>query len=258
MRVIILAAGEGKRLRPYTNDKPKCLVPLYGRTLLSWQLDVLHKNGLHDISIVRGYQPHTLDVSGVKYFDNPEYMETNMVYTLFRAEELFNGQEDLLIIYGDIVYGSDIIEKILHFNETCIAIVSDLSWLKYWKIRMADPLTDAETFRIDKEGNIFELGLKTNEYEHIQGQYIGITLIPASSTLKVLRIWQELLLNKISPPAKKMYMTEFLMELINRGEKLRPIWTHNNWLELDTVEDMNIYDQMIQTGDIKDLINLFY
>ena len=40
---IILAAGEGKRLRPLTNDKPKCLVELFGKTLLEWQLSIFKK-----------------------------------------------------------------------------------------------------------------------------------------------------------------------------------------------------------------------
>ena len=41
MRVIILAAGEGKRLRPYTDDKPKCMVELAGNSLLSYQLSTI-------------------------------------------------------------------------------------------------------------------------------------------------------------------------------------------------------------------------
>ena len=48
MNAIILAAGQGKRLRPLTNDRPKCLVEFYGRTLLDRQISVFQKCGIND------------------------------------------------------------------------------------------------------------------------------------------------------------------------------------------------------------------
>ena len=56
MRAVILGAGEGTRLRPYTDDRPKCLVELAGRTLLAWQLDALAAAGVSDTTIVTGYR----------------------------------------------------------------------------------------------------------------------------------------------------------------------------------------------------------
>mgnify|MGYP003976812269 FL=1 len=49
MRAIILAAGQGTRLAPHTDDRPKCLVELSGQTLLSRQLSVLTALGVEDI-----------------------------------------------------------------------------------------------------------------------------------------------------------------------------------------------------------------
>ena len=55
MNVIILAAGEGNRLKPLTNDTPKCLVKLFGKSLLDWQLDLFQNLHINDITIVKGY-----------------------------------------------------------------------------------------------------------------------------------------------------------------------------------------------------------
>ncbi len=55
MKVIILAAGEGSRLRPLTLEKPKCLVELFGKSILKWQLDVFDYFNLDEIVIVKGY-----------------------------------------------------------------------------------------------------------------------------------------------------------------------------------------------------------
>ena len=54
MNGIILAAGQGKRLAPLTKNKPKCMVNLFGKTLLEWQISVFKKCGITDISIVTG------------------------------------------------------------------------------------------------------------------------------------------------------------------------------------------------------------
>ena len=50
MNAIILAAGQGTRLKPLTNDKPKCLVPLFGKSILEWQLDLLNSFKIKNIS----------------------------------------------------------------------------------------------------------------------------------------------------------------------------------------------------------------
>ena len=52
MKVIILAPGEGSRLRPLTLEKPKCLVELFGKSILKWQLDVFDYFNLDEIIIV--------------------------------------------------------------------------------------------------------------------------------------------------------------------------------------------------------------
>ena len=64
MKAIILAAGQGTRLRPLTNDKPKCLVELANKPLLDHQLSVLRYTGINDIHVVAGYRAEQLNRSG--------------------------------------------------------------------------------------------------------------------------------------------------------------------------------------------------
>ena len=70
MNVIILAAGQGNRLRPLTNDKPKCLVELFGKSLLNWQLDIFQKLKINDISIVKGYLQEQITFPNINFYEN--------------------------------------------------------------------------------------------------------------------------------------------------------------------------------------------
>ena len=147
MRAIILAAGRGSRMGGLTCEQPKCLTPIAGRTLLDWQLAALRAAGIRDIALVRGYLAHCLQPADCTFFENPRWAETNMVTTLTCADEWLK-QHDCLISYSDIVYHPDIITQ-LSANHSNLVISYDQEWLSLWKERFADPLEDAETFRLD-------------------------------------------------------------------------------------------------------------
>ena len=56
MKAIILAAGRGSRMKLLTDETPKCLIKLRGKSLLDWQLSALRAAGITDIAIVTGYR----------------------------------------------------------------------------------------------------------------------------------------------------------------------------------------------------------
>ena len=87
MRAVLLAAGEGSRLRPHTLERPKCLVELGGRSLLDHQLAVLRDREIHDVHIVTGYRSHQLEAYGYPTFHNPDFDKTNMVTSLMCAAD---------------------------------------------------------------------------------------------------------------------------------------------------------------------------
>ena len=117
-QAIILAAGQGTRLRPITNDRPKCLVPLLGRTLLDRQVDTLNSEGITDIHIATGYRADQIEALGLKCSYNDKYETTNMVESLFSAIEfLRNCKEDLIIAYGDIIYKRENLRTLINHDD---------------------------------------------------------------------------------------------------------------------------------------------
>src|SRR3954465_14723962 len=151
MRAVILAAGEGTRLRPYTLDRPKCLVPLAGRPLLEWHTDALRKAGIDDITIVTGYRSELVDALGYPTVRNPRFDATNMVASLMCARALLDGSDDGIVSYGDLVFEARVAPALAdaaRSSRASVAVTVDRRWKRLWDLRMADPLTDAETLRI--------------------------------------------------------------------------------------------------------------
>lgn len=96
---VILAAGVGSRLRPMTNDKPKCLVTTAGKTILQYQLDSYIEAGIRDLIIVVGYEgekiksycKHIKNIN-ITIIDNDNYENTNNMYSLYLAKDFIKGK----------------------------------------------------------------------------------------------------------------------------------------------------------------------
>jgi choline kinase len=256
MKAIILAAGQGTRLRPLTDDRPKCMVELAGTPLLDYQLRVLRAAGVSDITVIGGYRAEWLAREGVEVRLNPRFATTNMVSTLFSAEALMDGADDLLITYGDIIFEPRVLEALLACNAP-IALTVDRQWQRYWSLRMENPLSDAETLKRDGD-RILEVGKKPKGYEEIQGQYMGLIKVRADHAPKLPAVWRALDRNGRydGKDFDNMFMTSFLQHLIDSGWDVRAALVDNGWLEVDTVEDLAYYQAMLQAGRNREIFDL--
>lgn len=248
-RALILAAGQGTRLRPLTDGRPKCLVPLLGRSLLERQADILRRAGIDEIQVATGYLSDLIRQLGFATSFNARFAETNMVETLFSARDFIERDGDLVIAYGDIVYQLDNLQALLACDDE-IALMIDAKWRDLWSLRLADPLTDAETLVMDGDEYVTELGRKPDGYERIQGQYTGLIKIRSDRIPDFVRFYDRLDRNEIydGKNFQNMYMTSFLQRLIDDGWKARAVLVNNGWLEIDLVEDLEQYEAMARDG----------
>lgn len=237
MKAIILAAGLGSRLQPLTENQPKCLVPLRDKPILEYQLAVFNSCGIDDISIVSGYKQEALAKYKLTEYINSEYSDTNMLYSLFCAEAAFD--DDLIISYGDIVYEKRILEKLIESQDQ-FSVVVDLGWLDLWKLRMDDPLSDAETMILNNQEHIVSLGKKTTDLSEIQGQYTGLFKISKDSLTAIKNYYHQLDAAKLN--TRKMYMTDFIQLVIDNLFPIKAVLVNHGWLEIDTFKDWQLYE----------------
>lgn len=256
MKVIILAAGQGTRLRPLTDHQPKCMVEINRKRIIDRQIEVMKACGIRaeDICIVGGYRSDVLEEhfreSKIRIIHNPEYETTNMVCSLMCARAQMEGVDDVLVSYGDIIYSENVLRQILE-SQKDISVVVDDGWYDYWSTRSENPLDDAETLMIDGEGHLEEIGQKTDDIDRIQAQYIGLMRYKNSGVADLLkycalseeksaqgeRLW------RTERPYRKMYMTDLLQGMIDEGVKLTAVHINRGWFEVDCVEDLEVAER---------------
>ena len=236
-KVILLVAGEGKRLHPYTLDRPKCMVEIDGISLIDRQLSILRGEGLDNIIMIGGYKSKMLEGKVKKIMHNPKYYNTNMVKTLFCAEEELEGE--IIVSYGDIVYSKNILKALMK-STADISVTIDKNWENYWRQRNPNPLLDAETLKLNSEGNITEIGQKPKSLDEIEGQYMGLMKFSNEGLRQIKKIFYSSLNNDkiLTKPANNAYMTDLLQAVINTGKTIQSIPIYDNWVEVDTVEDL--------------------
>lgn len=254
-RVVHLAAGQGTRLRPITDDRPKPLVELDDRSLLERNVETLSEAGVDDHVVVTGYEAEQIRSRGFETVHNEVYDETEMIYSLFCAAEKFpdHGEADLLISYGDIVYERDIVESLLECDSP-LCVTVDREWRSLWEKRFEDPLSDAETLIRDGSGRIIEIGGDPAEYDDIDAQYMGLLKVRNDHIDTFVDAYREL--DDESEGYVSIDTTAFLQRLIDDGWYLQVVPVDGGWLEVDTLSDLELYRSMAANGEISRFVDL--
>jgi choline kinase len=235
VRAVILAAGRGSRLGAMTDDRPKCMVELFGRPLVEWQMDALREAGVAEIGIVRGYRGEMLDGLRATAFDSPRWHETNMVRSLAAAAGWLS-EGECIVSYSDIFYPSSAVSALMA-SDGAISVSYDAGWRSLWSRRFVDPMLDAESFELDREGWISDIGRKPAAMERVSGQYMGLLrFTPAGWG------WVEDLLARLDPiDVDRLDMTGMLRALVASGRRIRGVRFDGVWGEVDSRADLELY-----------------
>ncbi len=131
MKVIILSAGQGKRLLPLTAKIPKCILAIKGKTLIEWQIDELHKCGLDQITVVLGYGSEKVEAllqqsyggQSIKTHYNPDYATTDNLVSCWKVREEMN--EDFILLNGDTLFEAAVIKTLLASPANPVTVTID-------------------------------------------------------------------------------------------------------------------------------------
>ena len=245
-RAVILAAGQGTRLRPLTDDRPKGMVEVAGKSIIQWQVELFRRCGLDEIAIVTGYRSESVVDLGARRFVNADFDSTNMVESLFCADEFLNG--DVLLSYGDIIYSESVLRQAMNVTAP-ISVVVDLDWEVYFAERFGDPFADAESLVIGPDGRIESIGKRDPSADEVEAQYIGLVKLAPEGVEALREIYGESIRSNRpmgwGRPARQAFMTDLLQEAATRGHRVGAVPIHRGWVEIDTLEDHEIASRVV-------------
>ena len=168
MKAIILCAGQGRRLLPYTESSPKCLLSLNNKHFIEWQIDALQEVGIKQIVAVVGYAaPRIESILNKRYGDNvsfvynPFYEIADNLASCWMARDHF--KDDFIILNGDTLFEPSVITKLLNTNDFPITLATD----------QKDSYDDDDMKVITNGSRLISVGKKLPMSE-VNGESIGI------------------------------------------------------------------------------------
>jgi choline kinase len=230
---LVLAAGAGRRLRPYTDELPKALVPVDGdRTILDISLTNLAAAGLTDVTVVVGYRAEAVEARaadleqryGVRLslVANDKAEEWNNAYSLWLARDHF--AEGALLVNGDTVHPVSVEHTLLAGRGPSILLAVD----------DVKKLADEEMKTVFGDDGRLTRITKLMDPARAHGEYIGATLIEPEAAGKLADALQS---TWERDPDR--YYEDGFQEYANRGGEVRGARIGDvPWVEVDNHADL--------------------
>ena len=240
---IILAAGFGRRLRPLTNEDPKCLTKINGKPILENTLEILIKNGIQKTVIVIGYLGDIIkdwigpEYQGmpISYIRNEIFHRSNSMYSLFLARQYL--REGAILIEGDTFFEEALISGVLERNQN----------KSYWLVSWFGPEHEGSRSTVDKNGRIQKIEIVRKpvaEFGFNQYKSTGILkLTPKYGKRFALWLWEEI---------KQANVNIYFDLVIAKHLSDAAIYIHDatglKWADVDKIEDL----ERIREENLKD------
>jgi len=229
MRTVILAAGAGSRLKPLTDNTPKCLLKVGEKCILEMTIENLLATNNTEIIIVTGYLENKIREFiqdrfpglKVRYICNSLYASTNNIYSLWLAKDAVLG-DDMIMMDSDIVFDSRIITKLQKSGyKSCLA-------LKRHEVHDEEIKVKTNT-----EGCVIEISKEVNPSE-AAGESIGIELFGKEALKELYHILDR----KVVSEKEVNVFYEAAFQELSQNRLFIVDTTEYFCMEIDTIEDL--------------------
>jgi choline kinase len=242
MKAVILAAGQGTRIRSVHGEHPKCLIEVDDTTILDHQLEALSMAGIDDVAIVVGYEKEQIidhvksrkaSVSQrISFFENPGFAITNNIYSLWLALEWLR-DDSFVVLNADVIFDPEVLSAAVCSSAPISMIV--------------DPLWRDETMKvIIEDDHVIRMSKKISR-DDFNGTYIGITIFSEAIQDRFSRTMNEL----ISAGQVNEFFNVAVQKLANEGVRVGYTSTDGlAWAEIDdpldlTFAQQNVFPQLV-------------
>ncbi|BBK41121.1 nucleotidyltransferase [Allostella vacuolata] len=240
MKAIILGAGQGRRLLPLTETRPKCLIELAQVPVLEWQLRGLAEAGVEEAVVVTGFGAEQIEALlaglrlpglAVRTLYNPFYAVADNLASCWIARPEM--QDEFLILNGDTLFEPAVAARLLEPVSAPITVTIDRK-----------PAYDADDMKVQLDGDrLLAIG-KTLSAELVGGESIGFLRFTADGG-RHFRGEVERLMR--APPGLKLWYLSVIDRLAGRGI---PVGVRSieglDWGEIDFPVDVKRAERLVQ------------
>jgi choline kinase len=238
MKAVILAAGQGTRIRAVHGECPKCLIKVDDKTILDHQIDGLLRAGIEQIAIVVGYEKqqiidhvrHRLEsyrTPKIGFIENPAFAITNNIYSLWLAQDWIGG-DGFVCLNADVILDAQILASAMKTNSLVSMIV--------------DPEWRDETMKvIISDGRVLRMS-KNISKEEFSGTYIGITLFDQAINRRFFAKMEQV----VEAGRVNEFFNVAVQELVDEGLRVGFTTTVGAaWAEIDDPLDLSFAQQNV-------------
>jgi len=240
VKAVILAAGQGTRIRSVHGEHPKCLIEVDNSTILDHQLEALSMIGINDVAIVIGYEKEEiiahvnarkLLTQKIHFIENPAFAITNNIYSLWLALDWLRG-DGFIVLNSDVIFNPEILDVAVRPPAPISMIV--------------DPLWRDETMKVViLDDHVIRMS-KNISRDEFSGTYIGITVFSKAIQDRFFHKMEDV----IAAGRVNEFFNIVVQELANEGV---PVGFTNTdglpWAEIDDPVDLtfaqrNVFPQL--------------
>ena len=234
---IILAASRGSAMGSLTEERPKAMLKVKERPILSHIVDVYNSHGIKDITVVRGFQKDAIDLPQLSYADNDNFSKTSELVSFEKALLEVDPVQDLFVSFGDVLFKPYLLQLMDDFQDE-VVIVVDTQWQdSVNKERAADYVHCSEPHSRDSYSH--EIFLKDSKEDMdpniIHGEWMGVVKFSNKMVPALKQAMQKL---KVSSDFDVAKFHDLFSFLVSEGHNIRIVYTTGHWLDIDTLEDL--------------------
>lgn len=234
MKAILLAAGLGTRLRPITNEVPKCMVPVNGMPIIEKQILNLIENGVKDIYVVAGYKREVLktflneNYPFVHIIENELYDTTNNMFSLYLAMNFVRGSE-LLLMNSDVFHDASIEAGLINSNKVNMVACEYGRYIE-------------ESMKIIVHNEIVTHISKQISSEEAYATSIDVYKIGVEAG----NVLFDMCINIIENQGNRNSWTEVALDSIFSKVEFSPYNIEGRWFEIDNHEDLEAAEKLFK------------
>ena len=237
MKALILSAGQGKRLLPLTEDRPKCILPVQGQTMIEWQVDELAKCGIDQVRVVLGYGAEKVEAvlhrrygtDRVKTLYNAAYAVSDNLVSCWTVHEEMDS--DFVLLNGDTLFEAAVLQRLLETASHPVTVA--VSHKREY---------DDDDMKVELDGRrLVKIG-KDLLPDQVDAESIGMILFRGQGPMR----FRDALEKVLSDPSSQR---KWYLSVIDEMAQSMPVQTCSmtglQWCEVDYPADLKLAEEVV-------------